>query len=95
MIRLACIVMRTMTGIALKREEFRRISASGSAPMSGSTTALDKPVFVEPGQPAPVSGTYEEADSLGRTTGTQVAVQKDELLPDARYGYRWRLHSRE
>jgi hypothetical protein len=63
--------------------------------MSGSTTALDKPTFVESGQPAPVSGTYEEADGLGRTTGARVAVQKGEVLPDARYGYRWRLHSRE
>lgn len=59
--------------------------------MPNSTTVLDKPILLDPETPAPLDGSYEEVDGLGRVTGVRVAVQKGEWLPSPRYGYRWRL----
>ena len=54
---------------------------------------MDERIIVEPGDPAPVDGTYEVVDSLGREAGIQTTVKKGEALPSTMLGYKWRLQS--
>jgi hypothetical protein len=41
------------------------------------------------GEPAPLSGLYEQIDQSGKWTGFQVRLAKGELLPPSRTGNRW------
>jgi hypothetical protein len=48
-------------------------------------------IEVEPSNPAPVSGVYEETNVLGGQTGVRVTVGKGDQLPPSPRGFRWRL----
>ena len=48
-------------------------------------------IVVRSGEPAPVSGTYEEIGELGHPINVRVTVRKGERLPHSPQGYFWRL----
>ena len=52
---------------------------------------MNEQITVEPGDSAPVGGTYEVVDSLGRQMGVEATVQTGETLPSTMRGYKWRL----
>ncbi len=45
----------------------------------------------EPGQPAPVTGLYDEHNPLGFRTGVTVMAEKGRALPRLPRGYFWRF----
>jgi hypothetical protein len=44
---------------------------------------------VNPGEPAPSSGLYEQIDHSGKWTGIQTRLAKGELVPSPQTGSRW------
>ena len=54
---------------------------------------MNQRIIVEPGDPAPIDGTYEAVDSLGRESGIHIVVRKGEHLPGTIHGHKWRLQS--
>ena len=42
-----------------------------------------------PGQPAPVSATYELMNVFGTPTGARVRLPRGQILPDAPIGHDW------
>jgi hypothetical protein len=52
---------------------------------------VSRALEIQPGGFAPVPGTYEEVDVLGKPTGNRVAVHEGEQLPRSPRGFGWRL----
>jgi len=50
-----------------------------------------EPELVEPGQPAPAAGIYDEHNKLGMRTGMSVLADQGHLLPRLPRGFFWRL----
>ena len=48
-------------------------------------------VLVNPGEKAPVTGTYEPIDPSGKVVAMLATMQRGAKLPDLPQGYRWRL----
>jgi hypothetical protein len=44
-----------------------------------------------PGDPAPVTGDYQQLNVFGTPTGTVVSVGRGEVLPHAPIGFMWRV----
>jgi hypothetical protein len=53
-------------------------------------TEMDKEHEHQPGDPAPVTGYYEELNASGTPTGWVRFVQKGEPLPASQGGLTWR-----